>query len=111
MSNPTSTLDVRSPRSLLASTATWRRRRVSVIKRTAGETYTDLVHPRLDWVYDTNNIRCNVAYDLFTAANINHDTSSGDYELMVWLARYDVYPIGTSQGMVTVGECSYTNCK
>ncbi|CAN9091464.1 unnamed protein product [Alternaria alternata] len=54
------------------------------------------------WVYDTNNIRCNVAYDLFTSANINHDTSSGDYELMVWLARYDVYPIGTSQGMVTV---------
>ncbi|KNG47549.1 glycoside hydrolase family 12 protein [Stemphylium lycopersici] len=54
------------------------------------------------WVYDTQNIRCNVAYDLFTAANVNHDTSSGDYELMVWLGRYDVYPIGSSQGMVTV---------
>ncbi|CAE7209666.1 hypothetical protein PTNB73_09259 [Pyrenophora teres f. teres] len=59
------------------------------------------------WVYDTNNIRCNVAYDLFTAQDINHSTSSGDYELMVWphycrLARYNVYPIGSSQGMVTV---------
>jgi xyloglucan-specific endo-beta-1,4-glucanase len=59
------------------------------------------------WVYDTNNIRCNVAYDLFTAANINHATSSGDYELMVWLARYDVWPIGTSQGMVTVAGKSW----
>lgn len=36
------------------------------------------------WVYDTSNIRCNVAYDLFTAADPNHSTSSGDYELMVW---------------------------
>jgi xyloglucan-specific endo-beta-1,4-glucanase len=59
------------------------------------------------WVYDTQNIRCNVAYDLFTAANINHPTSSGDYELMVWLARYDVYPIGTSQGRVTVAGRSW----
>jgi xyloglucan-specific endo-beta-1,4-glucanase len=36
------------------------------------------------WSYDTQNVRCNVAYDLFTAADINHDRSSGDYELMVW---------------------------
>jgi xyloglucan-specific endo-beta-1,4-glucanase len=36
------------------------------------------------WSYDTQNIRCNVAYDLFTAADVNHDRSSGDYELMVW---------------------------
>jgi xyloglucan-specific endo-beta-1,4-glucanase len=36
------------------------------------------------WSYDNQNIRCNVAYDLFTAADINHDKSSGDYELMVW---------------------------
>jgi len=59
------------------------------------------------WVYDTTNQRSNVAYDLFTAADINHDTSSGDYELMVWLARYDVWPIGTSQGMVTVAGRSW----
>ena len=30
------------------------------------------------------NIRANVAYDLFTAANSGHGTSSGDYELMIW---------------------------
>lgn len=36
------------------------------------------------WSYQGNNIRANVAYDLFTASNPNHDTSSGDYELMVW---------------------------
>ncbi|EMD96857.1 glycoside hydrolase family 12 protein [Bipolaris maydis ATCC 48331] len=56
-----------------------------------------------NWAYDTTNIRCNVAYDLFTAQDVNHTTSSGDYELMIWLARYDVYPIGSSQGMVTIG--------
>ncbi|EMD68649.1 glycoside hydrolase family 12 protein [Bipolaris sorokiniana ND90Pr] len=55
-----------------------------------------------NWAYDTTNIRCNVAYDLFTAQDVNHTTSSGDYELMIWLARYDVYPIGSSQGMVTI---------
>lgn len=38
----------------------------------------------VEWSYDSDNIRCNVAYDLFTAADVNHDTSSGDYELMVW---------------------------
>jgi xyloglucan-specific endo-beta-1,4-glucanase len=36
------------------------------------------------WSYTGNNIRANVAYDLFTASDPNHDTSSGDYELMVW---------------------------
>lgn len=37
-----------------------------------------------DWAYSGNNIRANVAYDLFTASNPNHATSSGDYELMIW---------------------------
>jgi xyloglucan-specific endo-beta-1,4-glucanase len=36
------------------------------------------------WSYDNSNIRADVAYDLFTASNPNHDTSSGDYELMIW---------------------------
>lgn len=36
------------------------------------------------WSYDNTNIRANVAYDLFTAADVNHETSSGDYELMIW---------------------------
>jgi xyloglucan-specific endo-beta-1,4-glucanase len=36
------------------------------------------------WSYDNTNIRCNVAYDIFTAQDVNHATSSGDYELMIW---------------------------
>ena len=36
------------------------------------------------WGYSGNNVRANVAYDLFTAADAGHDTSSGDYELMIW---------------------------
>jgi xyloglucan-specific endo-beta-1,4-glucanase len=60
------------------------------------------------WSYNTTNVRANVAYDVFTAADINHDRSSGDYELMVWLARLgNVYPIGTSQGMKTVDGRSW----
>jgi xyloglucan-specific endo-beta-1,4-glucanase len=55
------------------------------------------------WTYQGNNIRANVAYDLFTASDPNHDKSSGDYELMVWLGRYgNVYPIGSSKGNVNV---------
>ncbi|KAL2190527.1 glycoside hydrolase family 12 protein [Thermothelomyces heterothallicus CBS 203.75] len=57
----------------------------------------------ISWSYSNTNIRANVAYDLFTAADPNHATSSGDYELMIWLARFgDVYPIGSSQGHVNV---------
>jgi hypothetical protein len=36
------------------------------------------------WSYNTTDIRCNVAYDVFTAADPNHVNSSGDYELMIW---------------------------
>lgn len=37
------------------------------------------------WSYnETSNVRADVAYDLFTASNPDHSTSSGDYELMVW---------------------------
>lgn len=39
---------------------------------------------QVEWTYNTTNIRANVAYDLFTAADPNHVNSSGDYELMVW---------------------------
>lgn len=38
----------------------------------------------ISWSYSNTNIRANVAYDLFTAADPNHATSSGDYELMIW---------------------------
>lgn len=36
------------------------------------------------WQYDNENIRANVAYDVFTAADPNHANSGGDYELMIW---------------------------
>ena len=39
---------------------------------------------KAEWEYSGDAIRANVAYDLFTAANPNHDGSSGDYELMIW---------------------------
>ncbi|EAW12022.1 glycoside hydrolase family 12 protein [Aspergillus clavatus NRRL 1] len=56
------------------------------------------------WSYDNTNIRADVSYDLFTAADINHVTYSGDYELMIWLARYgNVQPIGSKIGTATVG--------
>lgn len=39
----------------------------------------------IQWDYQPRNgVRANVAYDIFTAADLNHDKSSGDYELMVW---------------------------
>lgn len=57
----------------------------------------------MQWSYNTNNIRANVAYDIFTAADPNHVNSSGDYELMIWLGKFgDVQPIGSSTGNVQV---------
>jgi xyloglucan-specific endo-beta-1,4-glucanase len=62
----------------------------------------------VSWKYDTENIRANVAYDIFTAVDPNHVNSSGDYELMIWLARLgNVYPIGSSVGTVSVGGKSW----
>nr|AAM77711.1 endoglucanase [Trichoderma citrinoviride] len=61
------------------------------------------------WSYSGSDIRANVAYDLFTAANPNHVTYSGDYELMIWLGKYgDIGPIGSSQGTVNVGGQTWT---
>jgi xyloglucan-specific endo-beta-1,4-glucanase len=40
---------------------------------------------QIEWNYNTtSNVRANVAYDVFTAADPNHVNSSGDYELMIW---------------------------
>ena len=36
------------------------------------------------WSYTGDNLNVDVAYDLFTAADPNHVTYSGDYELMIW---------------------------
>lgn len=39
----------------------------------------------VQWNYnDTDGLNSDVSYDLFTAADINHVTYSGDYELMIW---------------------------
>jgi xyloglucan-specific endo-beta-1,4-glucanase len=38
----------------------------------------------VQWSYNNTNINADVSYDLFTAADINHVTYSGDYELMIW---------------------------
>lgn len=36
------------------------------------------------WSYDNQDINADVAYDLFTAANKDHVTYNGDFELMIW---------------------------
>lgn len=72
------------------------------------------------WGYDNTNINADVEYDLFTAADINHVTYSGDYELMIWyfpkmigdverltnrhrLGRYgSIQPIGSQIATATV---------
>lgn len=38
----------------------------------------------IQWSYDGSNVRANVAYDIFTAQDPNHDRSSGNYEIMIW---------------------------
>ncbi|CAI6290008.1 unnamed protein product [Periconia digitata] len=57
----------------------------------------------ITWDYQPRDLRANVAYDVFTAADPNHATSSGDYELMIWLARIGgVYPIGNKVTTVNI---------
>ncbi|KAI1325132.1 endoglucanase [Xylariaceae sp. FL0255] len=63
---------------------------------------------KAQWAYTGNDIRADVAYDMFTASDPNHDTSSGDYEMMIWLGDLGgVDPIGSSTGTVTVDGASY----
>lgn len=45
---------------------------------------TSSIPSTAQWSYDNTDITANVAYDLFTAADQNHETYSGDYELMIW---------------------------
>lgn len=37
-----------------------------------------------EWSYDRTDIKADVAYDLFTAADQNHEKSGGDFEMMLW---------------------------
>ncbi|KAI6778279.1 uncharacterized protein J7T54_004186 [Emericellopsis cladophorae] len=62
-----------------------------------------------DWGYSGDSIRANVAYDMFTASDPAHETSGGDYEIMVWLANYgDLWPVGSSVGTVEVEGQTWT---
>ena len=68
----------------------------------------DSMQTSVSWNYDNQNIRADVAYDIFTASDPNHSTSSGDYELMIWLAKFgDIQPIGSSVGNVNVAGRSW----
>lgn len=53
---------------------------------TSGQLVSDIgsMSTAAEWTYDGSNIRANVAYDIFTASDPNHDLSSGDYEVMIW---------------------------
>ncbi|KAK8093182.1 Glycosyl hydrolase family 12 [Apiospora kogelbergensis] len=64
----------------------------------------------VDWTYNTTSIRANVAYDIFTSTDRDHVNSNGDYELMIWLNRYDgVWPITSSgQPIATVNIAGHT---
>ncbi|KAJ5962532.1 endoglucanase A precursor [Penicillium viridicatum] len=62
----------------------------------------------VNWKQNNTDVNADVAYDLFTAANVDHATSSGDYELMIWLARYGtIQPIGKQITTATVGGKSW----
>jgi xyloglucan-specific endo-beta-1,4-glucanase len=45
------------------------------------------------WSLTGSNMYADVSYDLFTASDPNHDTSYGEYELMIW---YQSNPIKVS---------------
>ncbi|KAK0885753.1 Endoglucanase-1 [Friedmanniomyces endolithicus] len=60
------------------------------------------------WSLSNSNVNADVFYDLFTSANINHVTYSGDYELMVWLGKYgSIQPIGSQIGTATVDGIAF----
>ncbi|GAM41656.1 endoglucanase [Talaromyces pinophilus] len=62
----------------------------------------------VQWSYSNTNIVADVSYDLFTAADINHVTYSGDYELMIWLGKYGgAQPLGSQIGTANVGGATW----
>lgn len=42
------------------------------------------IQTSVQWSSSSSNVNADVSYDLFTAADVNHVTYSGDYELMIW---------------------------
>jgi xyloglucan-specific endo-beta-1,4-glucanase len=64
---------------------------------------------RADWGYSGDSIRANVAYDMFTSADASHDTSSGEYEIMIWLSnKANLWPVGTAGDVVEVADKKWT---
>ncbi|QKX55431.1 uncharacterized protein TRUGW13939_02524 [Talaromyces rugulosus] len=62
----------------------------------------------VNWSYDNTDINADVSYDLFTAADINHVTYSGDYELMVWLGKYgSIQPLGSQIATANVAGITW----
>ncbi|CAO1639462.1 unnamed protein product [Sympodiomycopsis kandeliae] len=51
------------------------------------------IQSKWSWTYTGSSIRADVAYDLFTS---DSPGSAKKYEIMIWLARYDVNPIASS---------------
>lgn len=59
----------------------------------------------ITWKYDSyNNMRANVAYDIFTSANADRDNTAGDYELMIWWVLVSLFCISRGCGAVVMLE-------
>ncbi|KAK4187515.1 glycoside hydrolase family 12 protein [Podospora australis] len=63
----------------------------------------------VSWQYTgAEKAKANVAFDIFTAADRGHANTNGDYEVMIWLARFgNPTPIGTLTRTVSVGGFSW----
>ncbi|KAK1625258.1 family 12 glycosyl hydrolase [Colletotrichum phormii] len=54
-----------------------------------------------EWHYSTWDVRANVAYDIFTDPDKDHANSSGEFEVMIWLAKLGgVWPISESKAPI-----------
>ncbi|KAK1962200.1 family 12 glycosyl hydrolase [Colletotrichum sublineola] len=54
-----------------------------------------------EWHYSTWDVRANVAYDIFTDTDKDHANSSGEFEVMIWLAKLGgVWPISESKAPI-----------
>ncbi|KAF4823854.1 Endoglucanase cel12B [Colletotrichum siamense] len=59
----------------------------------------------VEWRYSTWDVRANVAFDIFTDPDVEHANSSGEYEVMIWLARLGgVWPLSESKAPIAQVE-------
>ncbi|KAF6829549.1 endoglucanase a precursor [Colletotrichum musicola] len=55
----------------------------------------------VEWHYSTWDVRANVAFDIFTDTDREHANSSGEFEVMIWLAKLGgVWPISESKAPI-----------